>query len=136
VKDGLIRNVDCVSLPVPDLDTALAFYRDGLGHQLIWRTQDGIGLRLPDSEADLVLRLEERPQEVNLKVDSVPETINRFCESGGSLVEGPFDIAIGKCAVVADPYGNTLILLDTSKGLFETDGEGNVIGLRQAESHD
>ena len=52
---GLIRRADCVSLPVGDLDEALAFYRDRLGHELIWRSETAAGLRLPESEAELVL---------------------------------------------------------------------------------
>ena len=30
---GLFRTVDCVEIPVPDLDSGLAFYRDRLGHE-------------------------------------------------------------------------------------------------------
>ena len=48
------RKVDCHSIPVADLDAALAFYRDGLGHELIWRDDSAAGLRLPDSDAELV----------------------------------------------------------------------------------
>jgi hypothetical protein len=39
-------------------------------------------------------------------------------------VRGPFDIQIGLCAVVRDPWGNELVILDTSKGLLRTDDEG------------
>jgi hypothetical protein len=39
---------------------ALAFYLDGLGHELIWRDYSAAGLRLPDSDAELVLHTEER----------------------------------------------------------------------------
>ena len=46
---ALFRKVDCHSIPVADLDAALAFYRDGLGHELIWRDDSAAGLRLPDS---------------------------------------------------------------------------------------
>lgn len=45
----LIRKVDCVRLYVADLETGLAFYRDQLGHELIWRTETAAGLRLPES---------------------------------------------------------------------------------------
>jgi hypothetical protein len=30
--------------------------------------------------------------------------------------------------VIRDPWGNELVLLDTTKGLLVTDAEGNVIG--------
>ena len=37
---------------------------------------------------------------------------------------GPFDIPIGRCAVVADPWGSRLVLLDTSKGRLVTGEDG------------
>jgi hypothetical protein len=44
------------------------------------------------------------------------------------LVAGPFDIAIGRCAVVADPWNNVLVLLDTTKGLLQVDENKRVVG--------
>ena len=49
MNPSLIRKVDCVSLPVGDLEEALGFYRDRLGHALIWRSETAAGLRLPES---------------------------------------------------------------------------------------
>ena len=125
-----IRAVDCVSLPVPDLGEALAFYRDCLGHELVWRTPSSVGLRLPESDAELVLHTDEgRPLAAELRVAEVPDAVARFQRAGGSLVAGPFEIQIGRCAVVADPFGNSLVLLDGSKGRLRTDAKGNVVGI-------
>jgi len=49
--------------------------------------------------------------------------------AGGRVVSEPFDIPVGRIAVVADPFGNTLVLLDLSKGRYVTDGTGNVAGV-------
>ena len=125
---ALFRKVDCHSIPVADLDAALAFYCDGLGHELIWRDDSAAGLRLPDSDAELVLHTEERPIETDLLVASVPAAISRFVEEGGKVVVGPFEIRIGLCAVIEDPWHNRLVILDSSKGYLRTDGEGNVVG--------
>jgi lactoylglutathione lyase len=124
----LFLKVDCLSLPVKDLEAALAFYRDRLGHELIWRNKTGAGLRMPEGEAELVLRENPDPPETNLMVESAEAAARRFAAAGGKVVAGPFDIQIGKCVVVADPWGNKLVLLDSSKGLLRTDAEGNVIG--------
>ena len=43
------------------------------------------------------------------------------------MIVPPFDIQIGRCVVLGDPWGNLLVLLDTSKGLLNTDGDGNLI---------
>lgn len=124
----LIRKVDCVRLYVADLETGLAFYRDQLGHELIWRTETAAGLRLPESEAELVLQTEEQRQEVDLLVDSADEAARFIERAGGRVIVPPFDIQIGRCAVVEDPWENPLVLLDTTKGLLKTDAEGNIIG--------
>lgn len=125
--EPLIRKVDCVSLPVASLDDALAFYRDRLGHRLIWRTSTAVGLELADSDAELVLHTESRPAAPEFRVNDVPDAVGRIVEAGGTLLSGPFEIQIGKCAVVADRWGNALVLTDLSKGLLQTDTEGNVI---------
>jgi predicted enzyme related to lactoylglutathione lyase len=127
LSDELIRKVDCVSLPVSDLDEALSFYQGKLGHQLIWRTQTAAGLRMPDSDAEIVAHTEARPQGAELLVASVPSAVERFVSAGGALKAGPFEVPIGQCAVVTDPWGNGLVLLDMSKGPLKTDAEGNVL---------
>ena len=127
---ALIRKVDCVRLYVPDLEAGLAFYRDRLGHELIWRTESAAGLRLPESEAELVLQTESQKQEVDLLVDSAEEAAKLIEQAGGKVIVPPFDIQIGRCVVLEDPWGNPLVLLDTSKGLLKTDVDGNVIGDR------
>ena len=125
---ALFRKVDCVRLYVPDLEAGLAFYRDRLGHELIWRTATAAGLRLPESDAELVLQTEDQRQEVDLLVNSADEASKQVTQAGGKVIVPPFDIQIGRCVVLEDPWGNPLVLLDTSKGLLKTDSEGNVIG--------
>ncbi len=123
----LLLKVDCHSLPVPDLDAGVDFYRS-LGHELIWRDATGAGLRLPDSEAELVLHTAARPIETDFTDASVPEAVAAFTAAGGKLVHGPFDIRIGQCAVLLDPWNNPIVILDNSKGLLAVDDDGNVIG--------
>ena len=124
----LFRRVDCIRAPVANLDASLAFYRDALGHELNWRTATAAGLRMPDSHAEIVIHTEAHPLEIDLLVESVESAAQRFVASGGRVVAGPFDIAIGRCAVVADPWGNVLVMLEMSKGRLTTDAEGNVTG--------
>ncbi len=66
--------------------------------------------------------------EANLLVTSADEAASHIVEAGGSVLVQPFDIQIGRCAVVRDPWGNRLVLLDTSKGELVTDANGNVVG--------
>ena len=53
----LFQMIDAVTIPVPDLDAGLRFYRDSLGHQLRWRHDDvgPPGLTLPGGDTEIVL---------------------------------------------------------------------------------
>jgi lactoylglutathione lyase len=124
----LLHKVDCVRLYVPDLEAGLAFYRDRLGHELIWHTETAAGLRLPETDTELVLQTEEQRQEVDFLVDSADKSAKFIELSGGKVIVPPFDIQIGRCVVVEDPWGNPLVLLDASKGLLKTDINGKVVG--------
>ncbi len=124
----LFRRIDCIRLPVSDLEAGLSFYRDALGHELIWRTETSAGLRLAEDDTELVIHTEGLPPEIDIKVESADAAAAEFVAAGGRILREPFDIQIGRCAVIADPWGNTLVLLDSSKGLLVTDDKGYVVG--------
>lgn len=126
--EPLFRKLDCYSLPVKDLDTALEFYGK-LGHRLLWREGgQAAGLSLPESEAEIVLHTGDRPAETYFLVRSVPEAIERIERAGGHLMAGPVEIGVGLYAKLHDPWKNPLVILDFSKGMLKTDLEGNVTG--------
>lgn len=126
--NNLIRKVDSVQLHVPDLESGLAVYRDNLGHDLIWRSEHAVGLRMPEGDTEIVPRTERDEPEVDLLVKSADEAALRMVEAGGAVLVPPFDIQIGRCTVVEDPWGNQLVLLDMSRGSLVTDSWGNVVG--------
>jgi predicted enzyme related to lactoylglutathione lyase len=130
---GLLRKVDCIQLPVPDLEGGLAFYRDRLGHELVWRTEEAAGLRLADSDSELVLQTRRPQPEVDFLVDSVDQAATELTRAGGTVVVEPSDIPVGRVAVIADPFGNPLTILDLTKGRYLTDADGNVTGIAEAD---
>jgi catechol 2,3-dioxygenase-like lactoylglutathione lyase family enzyme len=123
----LFLRIDNLNLLVSNLDEALVFYCQRLGHSLIWRTDRAAGLRLPDSDAELVLHTDNYSTETDLMVESVSKAIAEFVSAGGKLVSGPHEIAIGHCAVVEDPWCNRLVILDCSKGKLQVDNNMNVV---------
>lgn len=129
----MFQKVDCVRLRVPDLDEGLRFYRDRLSHELLYpRGSVEAGLRMGQSDRGLVLFTEppgaiDGAPEVDFLVARTAEAASRFRDLGGRVIEEPFDIAVGKCAVVLDPFGNKLVLLDLSKRLLKTDSDRNVM---------
>jgi predicted enzyme related to lactoylglutathione lyase len=129
----LFRTVDAVTVPVPDLEQGLDFYGGVLGHDLHWRN-DSIGqagLGLADSETEIVLTTQQR-YEPNWLVESVDLAIENFRTGGGSILVEPFDIPVGRVAVVADPFGNSLVLIDLSKGRYVVDRDGTVTGVESS----
>ena len=59
-------------------------------------------------------------------MDSADEAAERVEGAGGRVLSPPFDIPVGRVAVVADPFDNVLVLVDLSKGRHATDESGSV----------
>ncbi len=128
----LLQKLDAVQVPVPDLDAGLRFYRDRLGHALRWRSDQigQAGLAMPGTDTEIVLTTGQQ-YEPNWLVTSADDCRTAAVQTaGGRVMTGPFDIPVGRVAVVADPFGNILVLVDLSKGHYVTDATGNVTGVK------
>jgi len=124
IEGGVFRRVDAVTVPVPDLDAGLRFYSRALGHRLKWR-DDAVGqagLELPDGDSELVLTTRQSYQP-NWLVADVGEAVELLLGHGADLLAAPFDIPVGRAAVVHDPFGNILVLVDLSKGAYPAAGD-------------
>lgn len=133
----LLRLVDPVTVPVPDLDAGLDCYATALGHDLLWRNDElgQAGLRCPDGLTELVLST-GLPDAPNWLVESAAEAAETVIAAGGRMISPPVDIPVGQVAVVADPFGNPLVLVDLSRGRYRTDGSGRVTGVDQHQEPD
>ena len=127
-SEPLIRRVDAIEFSVPSIEAGLAFYRDRLGHELVWRSATAAGLRMPETNAEIVIQT-ERKAEPALLVASADGAAVRMIEAGGTVIVPPHDVPVGRVVVAEDPWGNRLVLLDLSKGTFVTDADGNVTGV-------
>ena len=105
------------------------FIATGLGIACCGEARRAVGFALPDTDAELVVHLHIGP-ETDVLVENVDDAFKLFLNAGGEAVERPFDIAIGRCARVRDPFGNVLVILDQSKGRLVTDADGRVTGVR------
>jgi predicted enzyme related to lactoylglutathione lyase len=114
----VLRKIDCVMVWVPDLDEAVAFYCRAFGLTPHWRDDVSAGLNLPETDAEIVLHTMDLPPDcaVNYLVDDVLIAVVAYERAGGTVREPPFDIAVGKCAVLEDPYGNAICILDLTNG--------------------
>ncbi len=125
---ALFTHIDCLQLYVPDLEKGIDYYCNKLGLKIIWKTDMAVGLGMEKGLSEIVIQNERTANETDIKVDSVVDAVKAIKEAGGKIVEGPFDIAIGKCAVIKDPWGNQYVILDSTKGTFITDDDGNILG--------
>ena len=115
----MLRKVDCVMIRVDSLEAAAAYYRDVFGLRPNWSDDVSIGLKFAESDTEIVLHSDPNiPSSVEVYY-LVPDVINEvksYTEKGCQLLVAPFDIRIGRCAVIKDPFGTRLCILDITKG--------------------
>jgi uncharacterized protein len=129
----IFNSVDCCVMKVPSLDDGIDFYVNKLGLKLNWRTKTQAGLLMENSEAEVVLNTEVN-QETEFLVDNAKAAFSRLVEAGAKVIREPFEIQVGTCAVVLDPWGNEIVIVDLSKGLLKTDENKNVVGNKPVTS--
>ena len=115
----MLRKIDCVMIRVEDPEAAAVYYSDVFGLRRFWQDETSVGLGFPETDAEVVLHRNPdipSPVDVHYLVDDVVCSVRVLRENGCTVLAEPFDILIGKCAVVRDPFGTTLSILDMSKG--------------------
>jgi len=121
--------VDCIELYVSDLDEGIEYYCGSLGLKLLWCAETTVGLGMENGITEVVLQTDRKKMNVDFKVESVINSIDIAVNAGGKVIDGPFDIPIGKCAVIQDKWENQYVILDMTKGKYTTDENGNVTGV-------
>ena len=119
VKDVVLRKIDCVMVKVEDLDAARQFYERVLSLTHLWSNAHSIALGMRDCDAEIVLHDDPQiPREcsVHYLVGDVRAAAAKLSSAGCSVMVAPFEVPIGMCAVLRDPFENLLSLIDMSKG--------------------
>jgi len=115
----MLRKIDCVMIRVDDIEAAAHYYAEVFGLHPQWSGDDSIGLMFPESDTEIVLhRNLDIPSsvEVHYLVDDVVTAVANYAAKGCDVLVEPFGITIGKCAVIEDPFGVRLCILDMIKG--------------------
>jgi predicted enzyme related to lactoylglutathione lyase len=115
----MLRKIDCVMVRVDDVETAAEYYTRVFGLTRLWSGDGTIGLVFPESDAEIVLHSSDdlpSPVEVHYLVYDVEAAVADYVTNGCTVFTAPFDITIGKCAVIQDPFGVRLCILDMTKG--------------------
>jgi lactoylglutathione lyase len=116
----MLRKIDCIMIRVPDVQAAATYYTKVFGLHPQWSGDGLVGLVFPETDAEIVLHSD--PQipssvEVHYLVDDVVAAVAHYAAEGCDVLVAPFNITVGKCAVITDPFGTRLCILDLSKGL-------------------
>ncbi|MBO0796785.1 MAG: VOC family protein [Ktedonobacteraceae bacterium] len=104
---------------VDDVEAAAAYYARVFGLRPQWSGDDSIGLTFPETDAEIVLHNDPAipsSVEVHYLVDDVVSAVVHLAAQGCQILVAPFPITIGKCAVIRDPFGTRICILDMTKG--------------------
>lgn len=122
----MLRKISSVLIRVNDVPEAINFYSDVFGLKPIWQDQQNeqAGLLFPDSDAEIILHCDPTISGqvvVQYLVDDVGAAIEHYVEQGCKVLTEPFETRTGRGAVVQDPFGTRLYLVDMSKAPREAE---------------
>jgi lactoylglutathione lyase len=115
----VFKKIDCVMIRVDDVVAGEKFYSEVFGLKPLWREPGSVGMKFAETNAEIVLHNNANipnKVEVHYLVDDVVAAVMRYAEKGCRVLVPPFDVLIGKCAVIQDPFGTTICLLDQTSG--------------------
>jgi predicted enzyme related to lactoylglutathione lyase len=103
--------------PVPDLEQALAFYRDRLGWEEAWREGEAtVSLTMPGTEVQLML--DAQPETTPPGPLFVVESVRDLFEARRAEIDftsEPMAIPGGYLVGFSDPWGNAVYVMDQSE---------------------
>jgi lactoylglutathione lyase len=114
-----LKKIDAVMLRVSDLEKTARFYVDVMGLKRGWTDIENkmIGLLFPGNDTELVLHQDENLPDTNVsyQVDEVLEFVEEYRRKGFKVQVEPFEIRCGKCAILQDPEGHSIEIMDITK---------------------
>jgi lactoylglutathione lyase len=116
----MLRKIDCIMIRVRDVQAAARYYANVFGLHPQWSGDGSVGLVFPETDSEIVLHSDPNipsSVEVHYLVDDVVAAVVHYATEGCDVLVAPFEITVGKCAVIRDPFGTRLCILDLTKGL-------------------
>jgi catechol 2,3-dioxygenase-like lactoylglutathione lyase family enzyme len=112
----MLKKIDRILLRVPQLESAVKFYRDVLGLPLVRHEKTIASFKLAEQDAELVLHDDDDlpADAVYYLVDDVRDLYRRREALRLKFSSPPVQVSRGFRAAAKDPFGNLLLLLDRS----------------------
>src|SRR6266576_1389769 len=114
-RDAMLKKIDCVMIRVEDVKADMTYYADGFGLHPIWWDESSAGLVFPESDTEIVVHCNpDIPSRVDVHylLEKVMSAGKILGTKGWKKLVDAFDIAIDKYAVIEDPFGTRLCILD------------------------
>lgn len=114
-----LLKIDSIMIYVSSLESAAKFYEEALGLRRAWTDieQGMIGFRLKEGDSEIVIHGDHNLR--NPSFSFLVDNVERFCidylKKGHTVVKEPLDVRCGKYAILADPDGNELPIIDLTK---------------------
>ena len=114
-----LRKIDSVTMRVTDLEASARFYEEAMGLRRAWTDAENQmgGFLFPGNDSELVIHttpeLDSPPY--SFSVDDVVEFCKKYREQGYAVLTEPFEVRCGMYAVLADPDGNRINIIDLKK---------------------
>jgi len=114
-----LLKIDSIMFYVSNLEKAARFYENALSLRPVWtdKEQNMIGFAFQESDSEIVIHNDSSLP--NPSFSFLVENVEEFCveyqKRGNKVVKEPFDVRCGKYAVLADPDGNELPIIDLTK---------------------
>lgn len=114
-----LRKIDSIMYRVSDLKRAEAFYKNVLGLTKVWDDVDAkmIGLVFAESDSEIVVHAD--PHLPDFDYSYLVENVRSFCQTlkreGYVVLLEPIEARLGNYAVIPDPDGNKIPIIDLTK---------------------
>jgi predicted enzyme related to lactoylglutathione lyase len=114
-----LRKIDSVMMRVTDLESSARFYEEAMGLKRAWTDSENkmIGFLFPGNDSELVIYTGPKldSPSYSFGVEDVVEFCRRYSEQGYTVLMEPFEVRCGMYAVLADPDGNRINIIDLKK---------------------
>ena len=115
----VLRKVDSMMYKVKDMAISEAFYTEVMGLTKVWEdTELGMmGFLLRDSDSEIVLHTRDDlpPFSYNYLVDHVQQFCDEHRRKDYKIAFGPIKVRSGSYAVLVDPDGNRIPIIDLTE---------------------
>ncbi len=114
-----LEKIDCIMYCVANLEEASKFYEEVLGLKRAWYDQkeEMMGFSLPNTESEIVLHKDTTlpNPDISFQVENVTLFCDYYLNRGYKVELEPIEVRCGKYAVLLDPDGNKIPIIDLTK---------------------